>query len=73
MSVKPYSRASSPDENEPPLRRATSGSAASAATARPTNRKAAARKRNRQLADKASFVTADLEDADLGDESGRGR
>ena len=36
--MKPYSRASSPEENEPPLRRATSGSAARAATARPTKR-----------------------------------
>jgi hypothetical protein len=36
--VKPYSRASPPDENEPPLRAWTSGSAASAATARPTKR-----------------------------------
>jgi hypothetical protein len=36
--VKPYSRASAPEENEPPLRRATSGSAARAATARPTKR-----------------------------------
>ena len=36
--MKPYSRASSPEENEPPLRACTPGSAASAATARPTKR-----------------------------------
>ncbi len=35
-SVKPYSRARPPEEKEPPLRRWRSGSAARAATARPT-------------------------------------
>ena len=38
MSVKPYSRARPPDDNEPPLHRVHCGSAASAATARPTKR-----------------------------------
>ncbi len=38
MSVKPYSRASPPEESDAPLCRWTSGSAASAATARPTKR-----------------------------------
>ena len=37
-SVKPYSRARPPEENDPPLRSGSRGSAASAATARPTKR-----------------------------------